>query len=1218
MFLQTFPFSLSPSLHSSLIMLSEIIKFEWAYRKGRPATWIYFALIFILPIILVTTDSIKIVGGGEQTKENAPQAIAFTMIAFSYLFMMITSAVMGVAVLRDFEFNTEALMFSTPIKKFDYLFGRFFGSFLVLILIFSAMIVSFSIGEFLPSRDATKLLPYSLWHYIQPFLILVLPNLFFTGAFFFAGGALTRKSVIIYTQGIVLFVFYSIAQNLMGDIENREMGALLDPFGIRTFAYVTRYWTPAQKNMMTVPLEGVLFYNRLIWTGVGVLVLSITYFGFSFNVVRSGFFKKKAIVEDKQPKIKPELVAIPLVTQHLNTWTVVQQTLKNAWFYAKMSIRELPFLTIVIAGICLLISSLINAQETFGVKSIPNTASVLDSLGSFEPFLYALALTYAGELLWKERVVKFNLINDAMPVPDFVGILSKFLAMIIIYAGIFAVLILVGISVQAMKGYTNFQLPIYIEHFYVGKMVTMILYTMLFFFIQVLVNDKFVGIAISILFLIVQMVWSYLGFEHNMITFGSGDLGTFSDMNLYGHFVNSFSWLSIYWLGFAMIIFAIATTLSVRGTEELLKTRWFMSRHRFTKPIATFSILALITFTLSGCYVYYNTNVLEKYENSKTREKGQALYEKTLKAKYEFMNQPKIVESDIKVELYPSKRSMSADGFYYLKNKSTQTINDVFITFNKPVDVKELSFSGGSKVKQQWKDWGVTIYTLAKPLAPQDSVKMAFKVAVDSKSFLSGVAGRSLVYNGTFFNNTDYFPSIGYEEGGELSGEDERKKQGLKPKERMMEQTDKRGLSQNLFGDDADWIRFQMTIGTEPDQTAIAPGYLQKTYQEGNRKYFSYKMDRPMGNFYSIVSARYEVMKDKWKDVNLEIYYNKGHDKNLGKMMYGLKKSLEYYSKSFSPYQFRQMRIMEFPKYASFAQSFANTVPFSEGIGFVLDVKEKDPNIPFYVTAHEMGHQWWGHQVTEANVKGNAMLSESMSEYSALMVMKHNTKPEVMQKFMELNLDRYLYGRSSEIKKEMPLSQVESQSYIHYNKGSLCMYALQDYIGEDAINSALSQYIKDWQYPGPDHPKGRYPTSTDLIGYLRTATPDSLKYLIKDMFETITLYENKVEKAEYVQNKDKTFEVTLTLNSEKFRADSSGNQASIKLNEWIDVGVYGKDAKGEDKLLYLKKHHFTKKDNILKIKVKEEPTKAGIDPINILIDRHSSDNVKVLSKKEGV
>ncbi|MES2519105.1 MAG: M1 family aminopeptidase [Bacteroidota bacterium] len=1199
-------------------MLSEIIKFEWAYRKGRPATWIYFALILILPIILVSTDAIKIVGGGEQTKENAPQGIAFVEIVFTYLFLMITSAVMGVAVLRDFEFNTEALMFSTPLKKFDYLFGRFIGSFLVLILIFFAMILGLIIGEFMPSRDATKLLPYSFWHYLQPFLILVLPNLFFTGAFFFAGGALTRKSVIIYTQGIILFVIYSISQNLMGDIDNRELGALLDPFGIRTFNYVTRYWTPAQKNAMTIPLEGVLLYNRLLWTGVGVLILAITYFGFSFNIVRSGFFKKKTIIEDKQPKIKPELVKIPSVTQHLNGWTVVRQVINNAWFYTKMSVREVPFLTIVIAGVCLLISALTNPVEWFGVKSIPNTGNVLGSLGNFTPFMYALALTYAGELLWKERVTKFNLINDAMPVPDFVGLLSKFLAMIIIYCGIYAVLIFVGVSVQAIKGYFDFQLPIYFEHFYIGQLITMIFYTILFFFIQVMVNDKFVGIAVSILFLILQMVLSYLGVEHTMLSFASGDIGNFSDMNLYGHFVKSFSWLSLYWLGFTMIIFAVATTLSVRGTEELFKTRWLMSSHRFTKQIATFSIVAIAIFTLSGLYVYYNTNILEKYQNSKEQEKDQALYEKTLKAKYENMVQPKIVESDMKVELYPSLRSMSADGFYYLKNKSKETIKDVLITFGSRVNVEKLEFAGGSKVKQAWKDWGTTVYTLTKPLVPQDSVKMAFKISVDSKSFLSGVAGTSLVYNGTFFNNTSYFPTIGYEEGRELSSEDDRKKQGLKPKERMMEQSDKRGLSQNLFGDDGDWIRFQMTIGTESDQTAIAPGYLQKTYIEGNRKYFSYKMDRPMVNFYSVVSARYEVLRDKWNGVNLEIYYNKGHDKNLGRMMDGMKKSLAYYSKSFSPFQFHQMRIMEFPKYASFAQSFANTVPFSEGIGFVMDIKEKDANVPFYVTAHELGHQWWGHQVTEANVKGSSMLSESMAEYSALMVMKHNSKPEVMQKFMKYNLDEYLFGRSSEVKKEMPLSQVEGQQYIHYNKGSLCMYALQDYIGEDRINAALSQYVKDWQYPGPDHPKGRYPTSTDLIGYLRTATPDSLKYLIKDMFETITLYENKVEKAEYVANKDKTFEVTLTLNSEKFRADSSGNQVPIKLNEWIDVGIYGKDAKGDDKLLYLKKYHFTKKDNVIKIKVNEEPTKAGIDPINILIDRHSSDNVKVVTKKEAV
>jgi ABC-2 type transport system permease protein len=149
-------------------------------------------------------------------------------------------------------------------------------------------------------------------------------------------------------------------------------------------------------------------------------------------------------------------------------------------------------------------------------------------------------------------------------------------------------------------------------------------------------------------------------------------------------------------------------------------------------------------------------------------------------------------------------------------------------------------------------------------------------------------------------------------------------------------------------------------------------------------------------------------------------------------LMKGMKESLSYFSKNFSPYQYRQLRIMEFPRYRSFAQSFPNTVPFSEDMGFIMDIGEDDIDFPFYVTAHEVGHQWWAHQVTEANVKGNAMLSETMAQYSALMVMKKTYPTEMMQKFLKFEMNSYLRGRSREQKKEQPLEFVERQGYIHY------------------------------------------------------------------------------------------------------------------------------------------------------------------------------------------
>ena len=433
----------------------------------------------------------------------------------------------------------------------------------------------------------------------------------------------------------------------------------------------------------------------------------------------------------------------------------------------------------------------------------------------------------------------------------------------------------------------------------------------------------------------------------------------------------------------------------------------------------------------------------------------------------------------------------------------------------------------------------------------------------------------------------------------------------LKPKERMMERNDARGTAQNLLGDDADRIRFEMEMSTSGDQIAIAPGYLQKEWKKDGRNYFSYKMDAPMLNFYSMVSAKYAVKRDKWNDINLEIYYHAGHEYNLDKMMIGIKDALAYYSKNFSPYQYRQVRIMEFPRYATFAQSFANTIPFSEGIGFIakVDDPEKDIDYVYYVTAHEVAHQWWAHQVAEAGVKGNAMLSESMSQYSALMVLKHKFTPEILEKYLKYELDTYLGGRAFERKKEQPLEFVEGQCYIHYNKASLVFFALQDYIGEDSVNAAFRRYNATWKFK--DAP---YPTSADLLKEIKKVTPDSLKYIIHDMFETITMFENKTTEATYKELAKDNFEVTLKVSAEKMRADSTGLESPIAVNDWIDIGVYGKNIAGKDSLLYLKKHKINQKENTFTIQVKSRPKRGGIDPLHKLIDRHSDDNSKGLTK----
>jgi ABC-2 type transport system permease protein len=1194
-------------------MFNDIFLFELKYRKGRAANYIYFGIMFLMCILAVTTDIVQIGGGVGQVKENAPIVIAQMIVIMAVFMSLIASAIMGVAVLRDFEHNTEAILFSTPIKKFSYLMGRYWGSFVVLLLVATSLPLAFLIGDLLPSREADRLLPFNIITYWKPFLIFVVPNMFFAGALFFASGALSRKSIVIYTQGILLLVLYLASQSMLRDLEQKEIAALIDPFGVRAFNFHTQYWTPGERNSLQIPFEGYILYNRLLWTGIGVLVLIITHFSFSFNVVRNSIFRTR-VVKEERPTIKPEETTIPIAQQFTGFATHLGQLGKLTIFYFKMVFKEIPFIAIVVAGMLLMFLNAINMNEIYGTSSYPTTYSVLGLLEGFNLFFTIIAVLYTGELVWKERAVNLNLIIDAMPMPDFINLVSKFLGLVLVYVVLLFGLIVSGVIIQASYGYYKFELGIYFGTLYSETLAFLVLYSMLSIFIQVMVNNKFLGFAVTIALSILVGFFGQMGLEHPLFQFGSGSLGTYSDMNVYGHFVTPFTWLQVYWFAFVILLFALAVVFSVRGSEAVIQMRWKSGKLRLSRKLISLITVALILFVVTGAFIFYNTNILNEYSNSDQREALQVDYENTLK-KYEFLPQPKITQVNLSVDIFPSTRDFIAEGYFILKNKTSEPISDIHIQENPSAELKTeyLRFNRKNGVKEKLGKFKYTIYTLEEPLQPGDSLQMDFKTKFITHGFVeTNRSNTQVIFNGTFFNNS-YFPSVGYNNDYELADDNKRKEKKLPEKERMMERNDPRGQAMSLFGDDADHINFKMKLSTDKGQIAIAPGYLVNQWQEGNREYFEYHMDAPMCNFYSMISANYAVRKDKWKEVNLEIYYHPGHEYNLDKMMEGMKDALDYYTRHFSPYQYRQLRIMEFPRYATFAQSFANTIPFSEGIGFIskIDDPDKDIDFVYYVTAHEVAHQWWGHQVMEAGVKGNAMLSESMSQYSALMVLKNKFTPEIIERYLKYELDRYLSGRASERKKEQPLEFVEGQGYIHYQKASLIFFALQDYISEDSVNAAFRRFNEEWRFK--DAP---YPTSADLLKHIRRVTPDSLQYLIHDMFETITLFENKTDSAYYVEKGNNQFEVTLKVSAEKLKADSTGMETPLAINDWIDIGIYGKNKAGKDSLIYLQKHKITQKENTFIISVSDKPRKAGIDPLHKLIDRHSGDNTKSLIKRQ--
>jgi len=500
---------------------------------------------------------------------------------------------------------------------------------------------------------------------------------------------------------------------------------------------------------------------------------------------------------------------------------------------------------------------------------------------------------------------------------------------------------------------------------------------------------------------------------------------------------------------------------------------------------------------------------------------------------------------------------------------------------------------------------------LDTPMQPGDTRTLSFEVARENPGFRNQGNGSSVVWNGSFINNSESMPWIGFNRGQILQGRAVRRRHDLEPIDRLPELEDDEAARQNYIRGDSDWVTFETTVSTSADQIAVAPGYLQREWEEDGRRYFHYVMDTPILNFFSYLSARYTVVEEEWNGVTLQVFHHEAHDYNVVRMIEAMKDSIEYFSAEFSPFQHRQMRILEFPNFfGRFAQSFPNTVPYSEGIGFIADNTDPDDiDYVYYVAAHETAHQWWAHQVMSGNTQGGTMLVETFAQYSALMLMEQEFGEHHIRRFLKYELDNYLSGRGSEQLEELPLYRVENQQYIHYNKGSVVMYALKDYLGEETVNRVLSRLIRETAYR--DDP---YPRSSDFLRILREEAGSGHEVLIQDLFEKIVLFDLRATDLEVTERSDGRFDVTLTVEARKLEADGDGAETEVPLDYMIDIGVFTEHpddvTEGSDHVLVLEKHQVHDGENIFEFIVDEAPAVAGIDPYNKLIDRNSDDNLR--------
>ncbi|MEI6748320.1 MAG: M1 family aminopeptidase [Bacteroidota bacterium] len=1182
------------------------IKHEWKYWLSSPMVWIFLLINTLMVFGAVSSDNVNIGGGVGSVHKNAPYVIQTYYGVMSLICLLMTTAFMNATANRDFHYNMYQFVFSSPIKKRDYYFGKFIGATSIAVIPLLGVSLGSLIGPYMPWAEPERYGDVIWSGHLQGLLSFGIPNTIIAAVLLYTLAILFRSNIVSFIGAMLILVLYVVASGFTQDIEKEWLANILDPFGFRPEAIVAKYMTVDEKNLSPVPLAGSFLLNRIIWIGISMVVLFAAYFKFSFN--------------EKRERVKKQAISKKEDTQHSISNAVFQSstdssfTWKALWFLfcfeTKAIIKNPTFIIIVIIGLLNLVAGLSSFTGRYGVDQYPVTYDVIDGIrGGFYLFLVAIITFYSGVLVWKERDAKIDEIQDATPVKSGLLFSSKVFAMLAATTLVIMCSILVGIIMQTIFGYYHYQIDVYVKSLLILDLLSFAYLIVIALFFHYVINNRYIAYFAFVAFIIAnQFVWGLFEINSNMLKFGGTASVTYSDMNGFGPFVSTITWFNIYWVLFSVIIGFITYSWFIRGKEYGLKQRWASARltilrNKFVIPAIT------LLFVVCGGFVYYNTKVLNHYDSPKEQENMQVAYEKAFK-KFEHLVQPRFYKLNYTIDLMPYDRSMTANIEAWARNISNVTIPELHFTMPQSSDSVKISIYG-SKLKFRDNLHKYCIYKLAKPLKPGDSVLVKVDLRKIQRGFENEVSFTQLTQNGSFFNNTDIMPSFGYNRGLEISDKNKRAKLKL-PKRIRMPDLDEKNLearANTYISSDADWVEVNTTISTAPDQIAIAPGSLLKSWMAQGRKYFNYRLDQKSLNFYSFMSARYEVARKKWNGIDLEVYYIKQHAYNVPNMLNSLEKSLQYYTKNFGPYYHKQCRIIEFPRYAGYAQAFPGTMPYSEGIGFIIDLRKvtkEDIDQVFYVVAHEMAHQYWAHQLCGANMRGSEMLSESFAQYSALMVMEKEYGKDKMKKFLKYEMDGYLRGRSTEYEAERPLMKTESQGYIHYQKGSIIMYYLKEMIGEDKVNIALCSLIDSFSYKQPP-----YPTSLSAIRAFRKVTPDSLQYLINDMFENITLFSNRVMEANY-KKVGKEYEISFKTSSEKFRADSLGKETAAPIADYIDIGVFAQPSNDKNlgKVLVYRRLKITRKNNNYTFRTKEKPWQVGIDPYNYLIDRQPDDNLK--------
>lgn len=1210
-------------------MFSKIFLFEIRNRVRRPAVYLYFSAVLLFTVFAFSTGSLPV---GEREHINSPYLITFWCCGMTMMIMLVSSSLMGTALYRDIEYQTKDYYLTYPITRAGYFWGRYFGSFVFMIIIALAIPIGIYLSTYIgPATGKTLPAQYGpnrLIYYLYPFLLIALPNIFFTSSLFYGLVAVTRNIKVIYFGGILLFMFYMIALFFLNHTNNATVIGISDPFGLNGVRFQMNNSSTAQQNNTLIAFSGALAINRILWPGLGLLVLIVTYLRFSFGRFFAGKRDKAAIDEAgvrSSKKLPAPAVSFSGKYNRNMLKGLVKLELLNI-------IRDNYFWIIIGAGSVFLTFIFWLGDNYYGVPDLPRTVSLLAIFADGFPFfIFFVIMFYTGETLQRDKLTRYAFINDSLPPPNWVLNGSKLVSLLVIAAGLTFVPMILCVAVQLAKGFTHLNLSGYCTYMFVILLPKLLTAAVFCYVIQVLLNNKFVGYAFGItLWVGIFFLVSTGIFDYRLLLYSYTPSSGLSDMDGMGHMVRPNLWFDLYWLLAAGLLIIIAALFYNRGVNTSFKERVQLLPERFDKKTRRFVAGLLPLFFIAGGYIFYNVSCLNVYLTKAENEDRAIIYEKALKH-YQDMPLPKVTRIKMYADLYPYKKQEFVHAAVTIVNKNNSPISEMLldgdeltgysismngrpVPFTYPLFYSRGFFSwfGPKQDTAQFR-----LYKFEKPLAPGDSAVLQVNSSIVHKGFTNGMYAANLLNNGTFF--TGGLPGLGYDDDDEISSPYVRKKAGLKPKEEEeVAQDDPIGINTLKAGRSADLISMDVTVSTEGDQVAITHGDLVKQWKQNGRNYFHYVQNKPgMYSPFAILSARYAKRKDSIMldhKVNIDIYYDPKQGGNIDRYIKAYKDGLKYFSAAYGSYPFNNIRQVETTPYGPRQAATTTLNTYAEPNGWNARFTAPDQFDYLYSNAvRALAQQWWRFQVAPNNTVGSLVIPEGLASYDALVMNEKKYGKANMRSILQNQFGYYTFVRRHLDQKEHPIIKA-NQWFEWGDKAGIALYGLKELIGEDSLNNALREFKNAYAFKNT----GPFAGASDLYRYLRNHTPDSLRYYLIDTWQKVTLYDNRVNSAIIKPIGNNAYRISLKITVDKiWQGDKGEDVTASGMNDFIDIGIFGQDMKNSDgrtraRFLYLKRYKFKRGDHELTITVKGKPKAVAIDPLGYLVDRNQNDNLKNL------